>query len=65
MEYYVLQAKELYKKYKGFTALNGLTINVPRGAIYGLVGRKQAKQRLSALSADFNSLQRASMNYTA
>ncbi len=42
MEYYVLQAKELYKKYKGFTALNGLTINVPRGAIYGLVGRNGA-----------------------
>lgn len=39
---YVLRTKELRKKYKGFTALDGLTMNVPKGAIYGFVGRNGA-----------------------
>ncbi len=42
MDYYVLQTKELCKKYRKFTALDGLTMNVPRGSIYGLVGRNGA-----------------------
>ncbi len=42
MSYYVLQTKELSKKYKNFKALDGLTMNVPRGAIYGFVGRNGA-----------------------
>ena len=39
---YVLQTAELTKRYRDFTALDKLTMNVPRGAIYGLVGRNGA-----------------------
>ena len=39
---YALRTKELTKKYKNFTALNGLTMNVPQGSIYGFVGRNGA-----------------------
>lgn len=36
---YVFQTKCLTKKYKNFQALNGLTMNVPKGSIYGFVGK--------------------------
>ena len=36
---YVLQTKELTKKYRNFQALQGINMNVPKGSIYGLVGR--------------------------
>ena len=39
---YVLQTAGLTKRYRRFTALDGLTMRVPRGAIYGLVGRNGA-----------------------
>ncbi len=39
---YVLQTNSLTKKYKHFQALNGLTMNVPKGAIYGFVGKNGA-----------------------
>lgn len=39
---YVLQTNSLTKTYKSFQALNGLTMHVPRGAIYGLVGKNGA-----------------------
>ncbi len=39
---YVLQTRDLYKKYGSFKALDNLTINVPKGSIYGLVGRNGA-----------------------
>lgn len=39
---YVLQANSLTKKYKGFQALNGLTMHVPKGSIYGFVGKNGA-----------------------
>lgn len=39
---YVLQTNCLTKKYKNFQALNGLTMNVPKGSIYGFVGRNGA-----------------------
>ena len=39
---YVLQTVSLTKRYRHFTALNGLTMRVPRGSIYGLVGRNGA-----------------------
>lgn len=39
---YVLSAEGLVKEYKGFRALDGLSIHVPRGAIYGLVGKNGA-----------------------
>ena len=39
---YVLTASGLSKRYKDFQALDGLSLHVPRGAIYGLVGRNGA-----------------------
>ncbi len=39
---YVLQTKALGKSYKNFKALNGLSMNVPKGAIYGFVGKNGA-----------------------
>lgn len=39
---YVLRTNALKKKYGNFTALNGLSMNVPKGAIYGFVGRNGA-----------------------
>ena len=39
---YVLRTAGLCKRYRHFTALNGLTMHVPKGAIYGLVGRNGA-----------------------
>ncbi len=39
---YVLQTEGLTKRYRRTLALDGLTMAVPRGAIYGLVGRNGA-----------------------
>lgn len=39
---YVLQTKALSKHYKDFKALNGVSMNVPKGAIYGFVGKNGA-----------------------
>lgn len=39
---YVLQTRSLTKKYKDYQALNGLTLNIPKGSVYGLVGRNGA-----------------------
>ncbi len=36
---YVLETNGITKKYKNFKALNGLTMHVPSGSIYGLVGK--------------------------
>ena len=39
---YVLKTNALCKTYRNFKALNGLTMNVSKGAIYGFVGRNGA-----------------------
>ena len=39
---YVLEASGLSKRYRDFTALNGLNMRVPKGSIYGFVGRNGA-----------------------
>lgn len=39
---YVLQTNCLTKKYKNFQALRGLTMNVPKGSIYGFIGKNGA-----------------------
>ena len=39
---FVLRTKDLVKKYRGFTALSGLTMSIPKGSIYGFVGRNGA-----------------------
>lgn len=39
---YILQTDGLTKKYKQFQALNGLSMHIPKGAIYGFVGKNGA-----------------------
>lgn len=39
---YILRTNDLYKSYRGFKALNGLSMNVPKGSIYGFVGKNGA-----------------------
>ena len=39
---FVLQTQNLCKKYGKFNALSDLSINIPKGAIYGMVGRNGA-----------------------
>ena len=39
---YVLQTNALGKRYSHFQALNGLSMHIPKGAIYGLVGKNGA-----------------------
>ena len=39
---YVLQTDGLTKRYRKFLALDGLTMHIPKGAIYGFVGRNGA-----------------------
>lgn len=39
---YILETNNLRKQYKDFKALNGLTMHVPTGSIYGFVGKNGA-----------------------
>ena len=39
---YVLQTSVLCKKYQKFTALDNLTMHIPKGAIYGFIGKNGA-----------------------
>ena len=39
---YVLKTNDLKKRYRSFTALNGVTMNVPKGSIYGFIGKNGA-----------------------
>lgn len=39
---YILQTKNLYKSYGKQVVLNGLNISIPKGSIYGLVGKNGA-----------------------
>lgn len=39
---YVLETNALSKQYGGFRALDGVTMHVPKGSIYGFVGKNGA-----------------------
>lgn len=39
---YVLKTNDLKKEYRKFTALSGVSMNVPKGSIYGFVGKNGA-----------------------
>lgn len=39
---YVLTSRELCKNYKSFQALNDFSVHIPKGSIYGLVGKNGA-----------------------
>lgn len=43
---YVLEANGIYKNYGHFRALDGLTMHVPEGAIYGFVGKNGSRYKL-------------------
>lgn len=45
----MIEVKDVVKTFDGFRALDGVTMTVPRGAVYGLVGRTaRASPRSSA-----------------
>ena len=39
---YILETHNLVKKYKRFTAINNLNMHIPKGSIYGLIGKNGA-----------------------
>lgn len=39
---YVLKTNGLTKSYKNFQALNGLSLHIPKGSIYGFIGKNGA-----------------------
>lgn len=39
---YILETQNLEKKYKNFKAIDNLNIHIPKGAIYGLIGKNGA-----------------------
>lgn len=53
---YVLKTNSLCKNYGHFKALNGLSMNVPKGSIYGLIGKNGAgKTTLISLTTNISS----------
>lgn len=53
----MIEVKNLTKRFDGFTALNGLTMTVPTGSVYGLVGpTAQANRRSSGISRAYTAL---------
>ena len=50
---YVLKTNALSKKYRDFKALDSFSMNIPKGAIYGFVGKNGAgKTTLMKIAAD-------------
>lgn len=47
---YVLKANALCKTYKNFKALDNLSMNVPKGSIYGFVGKNVPRYEQKTLS---------------
>lgn len=39
---YMITTKQLTKKYKSFSAVNNVSLNIPKGSIYGLLGPNRA-----------------------
>ena len=39
---YILETENINKKYGQFNALNNLNMHIPKGAIYGLIGKNGA-----------------------
>lgn len=42
----MIEIRDVVKTFDGFRALDGVTMTVPRGAVYGLVGRRRGKSTL-------------------
>ncbi len=47
---YVLKTDALCKNYRHFKALNNLSMSVPKGAIYGFVGKNVPRYEQKTLS---------------
>ena len=43
---YIVTTTNITKQYKDTTALNNVSIHIPRGSIYGLVGNNGAGKQL-------------------
>ena len=39
---YILETKNLEKRYKKFKAIDNLSMHIPKGSIYGLIGKNGA-----------------------
>ena len=44
---YILEANNIEKEYGHFKALNNLSMHIPKGAIYGLIGKKWGRKNYS------------------
>lgn len=44
---YVLKTNALCKTYKNYPALNECSMNIPKGSIYGFIGKKRSRQNHS------------------
>ena len=42
---YILTADALCKRYRHFQALDDFSIHVPKGAIYGFIGKKRSREK--------------------
>ena len=42
MESFIIETKQLTKKYKGQLAVNNVNLHIKKGSIYGLLGRNGA-----------------------
>ena len=55
MSEYILQTRNLTKTYKGYNAVNNVSISLEPGKIYGLIGRNGAgKSTLMRLIAELS-----------
>ena len=62
---YILTAESLGKQYRHFKALDSFSIHVPKGSIYGFVGKTARERQLSSASyAGCRSLHPAAIHYT-
>ena len=41
---YVLKTNALCKTYKNYPALNECSMNIPKGSIYGFIGKNESRQ---------------------
>lgn len=60
---YVLQTNSVSKNYKHFKALNGLSMHVPKGSIYGFVGKNGAVVETPSIYLDMTAVDNLKQQY--